>query len=238
MEKRFFIILKLFLFLNLIFIPSAFCRKVKDINILIQNVIKGIKENGTEVWIDTAEPTEVRKAGELGVTGGTSNPALITEAIKKNPAYYARRIFEIASKYSGESDLLLKIRNTLERLGIEEDPLSKAILLELTADLIENALKNFSGPMSWEVDPRFYNDAQAMIEEARLIYEIAERRDLDLNRIYIKIPATEMGLVATEVLISEGINVNLTLVFSIAQALEGLRRYELGIDKARERIGD
>ncbi|MCM8763692.1 MAG: transaldolase family protein, partial [Candidatus Omnitrophica bacterium] len=129
---------------------------------------------------------------------------------------------------------LLDMGRTLERLNIDEDPLLKAVLLELTADLLESALKEFSGPISWEVDPRFHNDTEAMVEEANLIYQITEERGLDVERIFIKIPATEAGLKTTEILIASGINVNLTLVFSIAQALEGLRRFEIGIQKAQE----
>lgn len=227
-------------FIFIVFTREAFCRRSKDDLIFrIRKVVESIQAHNTQVWIDTAELGEIRKAKEAGISGGTSNPSLITEAIRKSPDVYIKRIRELADKYlKGPRYLslrLLEIERMLNRLGFENDSLAKVILLELTGDLIANALEELPGPMSWEVDPRFHNDSQAMIEEARLIYEIAEERGLDLQRLYIKIPATEAGLMAVKFLIAEGINVNLTLVFSVAQALEGLRVYEVGIDKAKER---
>ncbi len=211
-----------------LFLYRKSCRRTLDLS--TKRVIREIQDWGTKVWVDTAKPEDVARASDLGATGGTSNPKLVADAILSDPGKARREITRLIEKYQSPefSQRLRRMGEIYNMAGIrysDNDLLVKMICLELTGDLIENALNNFTGPMSWEVDPRFYNSAEAMVSEAKLIYEIAQERGLDVGRIYIKIPATKAGLDAAEKLIREGINVNLTLVFTIAQGLEGLRRY-------------
>ena len=75
------------------------------------------------------------------------------------------------------------------------------------------------GYVSTEVDARLSFDTEATIAKARKIIELYKEAGIDKSRILIKIAATWEGIKAAEVLEKEGITCNLTLIFSIAQAI-------------------
>ncbi|EDX9484603.1 transaldolase [Salmonella enterica] len=79
-------------------------------------------------------------------------------------------------------------------------------------------LKSIPGRVSTEVDARLSFDKEKSIEKARHLVDLYQQQDVDKSRILIKLAATWEGIRAAEQLEKEGINCNLTLLFSFAQA--------------------
>ena len=127
----------------------------------------------------------------------TTNPSLILQAASK-PEYKAIFDKAVADGKSGGVDAVM-------------DKLVVAFGLEI--------LKIVPGRVSTEVDARLSFDIQGNIEKARQIIGAYEAAGIPRERILIKIASTWEGIKAAEVLQKEGINCNLTLLFSLAQAV-------------------
>ncbi len=143
------------------------------------------------------------------INGVTSNPSIFKNAILTSSAY--------------KKDLeLLKGREPkeiYEELAIK-DIKRAAILLK------EFYKKGDDGFVSIEIDPNFCNNAEESINEAKRLY-----KKINEPNVMIKVPATEAGYQVIEELISLGISVNTTLIFSPKQAEESLKAYKRGYQK-------
>jgi len=93
------------------------------------------------------------------------------------------------------------------------------ILEKLYVNFGKEILKVIQGYVSTEVDARLSYDTDASIESGRRIIKLYEEEGISRDRILIKVAATWEGIKAAEVLEKEGIHCNLTLIFTIAQAL-------------------
>ena len=93
--------------------------------------------------------------------------------------------------------------------------------------------RGVDGYVSLEADPRLANDTQATIAEGRRLFSALNRPN-----ILIKVPATPAGAPAIESLISEGVNVNVTLIFSLAQYDAIADAYIAGLERRAARGGD
>eukprot|EP00522_Entomoneis_paludosa_P009377 CAMPEP_0172441486 /NCGR_PEP_ID=MMETSP1065-20121228/2039_1 /TAXON_ID=265537 /ORGANISM="Amphiprora paludosa, Strain CCMP125" /LENGTH=313 /DNA_ID=CAMNT_0013190891 /DNA_START=26 /DNA_END=967 /DNA_ORIENTATION=- len=142
---------------------------------------------------DTGDVNEVKR---LKPQDATTNPSLIFKAAKI-PAYSG--LIDDAVKY-GKGDL-----------GLVMDKLAVNFGTEIT--------KIVPGYVSTEVDARLSFDTEATIAKARKLIELYKEVGVDKSRILIKIAATWEGIKAAEVLEKEGITCNLTLIFSLAQAI-------------------
>ena len=132
----------------------------------------------------------------------TTNPSLILSA--SSLPQYAPLIDEAVAYAKQQSN------DKKQQLIDAEDKLAVNIGLEI--------LKIVPGRISTEVDARFSYDTQATIEKARKLIKLYNQAGIANERILIKIAATWQGIRAAEVLEKEGINCNLTLLFSQAQA--------------------
>ncbi len=158
---------------------------------------------GQSIWLDYIR-CDLISSGKLkklieddGLSGMTSNPSIFEKAIDKSDIYDTD-IREMALK--GKD--------------------AKAIYETLSQRDVRNAADEFKpvyektnakdGYVSLEVNPHFAHDTKNTLEEARRLWTI-----LDRPNILIKVPATDEGLPAIRQLISEGINVNVTLLFSL-----------------------
>ena len=184
------------------------------------NPIFQIEQNyGQSIWMDNLSRTLIQ-SGELkklieerGIVGITSNPAIFEKAIVGNAIY--------------DADIEAGIRAGKSVLEIYES---------LVFDDIRNACDIFKpvyessnkldGYVSIEVPPTIANDTESTIAEARRYYEQIGREN-----VMIKIPGTKMGLPAFEQVISEGINVNVTLLFSVDSYVETAWSYIRGLEK-------
>jgi transaldolase len=181
-----------------------------------------LSAEGQSVWLDSISRTALQ-SGELAammrddaVVGVTSNPSIFQKAMAEGNAY---------------DDQLREV------LKHEQDP--KEIFYALAhddiveaADLLRAVYDEASGTdgfISWEVDPRFANDTQATVDEAKRLHDWVDRPNL-----LVKIPATKEGLPAIEESIANGISINVTLIFGLERYREVIEAYMRGIERAIE----
>ncbi|HEY9749934.1 MAG TPA: transaldolase [Allocoleopsis sp.] len=183
------------------------------------NHLLEIKDQGQSIWMDNLT-RDLIQSGELkrlieeqGIRGLTSNPAIFEKAIIGNAMY--------------DADI---------EAGVRAGKPLQEIYESLIFDDIRNACDIFrtvydesgglDGYVSIEVPPTIANDTQKTIEEARRYY-----REIGRENVMIKIPGTAEGLPAVEQVISEGINVNVTLLFSVQSYIETAWAYIRGLEK-------
>lgn len=180
--------------------------------------IRAIGKLGQAIWLDFISRDFLR-AGKLrdlineGVTGVTSNPTIFQKAIATGEDYDAQ-IRELA-------------RTQRDPYAIYE-ALALRDIAEAADQLrpVYNETHGRDGYVSIEVRPSLAHETQATIEEARRLFAALDRRN-----VMIKVPATPAGLEAIATLIGEGINVNVTLIFSIAMYERVMEAYLAGLDK-------
>ena len=167
--------------------------------------LKAIAALGQSVWLDFID-RNLMDSGALarlieadGVSGLTSNPAIFEKAIA-NTAQYDDSLRELLAKTRDEPP------NLFERLAIP-DIQRAADLMRQVYDRCEAA----DGYVSFEVAPHLHGDSEATVREARRLWAAIDRPNL-----MVKVPGTRQGIDAVRQLISEGININVTLLFSRA----------------------
>ena len=133
----------------------------------------------------------------------TTNPSLIFKAVQMEE--YA--------------PLLKKAIEETKTLGLSGEALVKTIVDHLLVHFGSEILKIVPGRVSTEVDARLSFDTEATIAKAREIIKLYEDRGTSRDRILIKIASTWEGIKAAEVVTKEGIHCNMTLLFSMAQAI-------------------
>jgi transaldolase len=182
---------------------------------------------GQSIWMDNLS-RDLIESGELkqsivekGIRGITSNPAIFEKAIAGNKIYDQAIEAGIKAKKSVQEiyeDLIFTdIRNACDIL---------MPIYEESAGL--------DGYVSIEVPPSLAKSTDnSTIEEARRYYQIIERPNL-----MIKIPGTKEGLAAIEQAISEGMSINVTLLFSIQSYIDTAWAYIRGLEKRAESGAD
>jgi len=191
------------------------------------NPIFQIEQNyGQSIWMDNLSRTLI-ESGELkqmieerGIVGITSNPAIFEKAIVGNASYDADIEAGIRAKKS-----VLEIYENL----VFEDIRNACDILRPVYD----SSNGLDGYVSIEVPPNIANNTESTIEEARRYYAQIGREN-----VMIKIPGTKMGLPAVEQVISDGINVNVTLLFSVDSYVETAWAYIRGLEKRAEKGED
>lgn len=185
---------------------------------MTNNPLLKIKDYGQSIWMDNLNRTLI-ESGELkemiknrGLRGLTSNPAIFEKAIAGNEIYDAD--IEAGAK-AGKS-----VQEIYESLILED--------IRNACDIfrpIYDESGGLDGYVSIEVSPKLGRDTQGTIEEARRFY-----RALDRKNVMIKIPGTPEGFPAVEQAISEGINVNITLLFAMDSYTEAAWAYIRGLE--------
>ncbi|MDY7013953.1 MAG: transaldolase [Cyanobacteriota bacterium] len=177
------------------------------------------KEYGQSIWMDNLSRNLI-ESGELkqliesrGIHGITSNPAIFEKAIAGNQTYDAAIEAGIQAGKSVEeiyeSLIFEDIRNACD--------IFKPVYEETNG---------LDGYVSIEVPPNIAKDTDSTIAEARRYYEAIAREN-----VMIKIPGTPEGLPAVEAAIADGINVNVTLLFSVESYVETAWAYIRGLEK-------
>jgi len=174
--------------------------------------------------IDSGELT--RLIG-LGVVGITSNPTIFMKAISTGTDYddLLARVYEPPASSKLLSDALV---NAYEKLVLPD--------IADAADLLRPVYERthgVDGYVSLEVNPKLAYDTAATIAEARRLFG-----ELNRSNVFIKVPATDQGVPAIETLIGEGINVNVTLIFSIAMYEKVMQAYLGGLKRLQAARGD
>ncbi|MEM8861361.1 MAG: transaldolase, partial [Chloroflexota bacterium] len=164
--------------------------------------IHKLSEFGQSIWYDNIsrkllDSGDFEKLLEAGVVGVTSNPSIFEAAIGKTSDYDDAIAAVDSPKLTDEQ--------VYEHLAVED--------IKRTAEMLEpiyRASKKLDGYVSLEVSPNLANDTQGTIDAARRLWNWVDKKNL-----MIKVPATEAGIPAIRTLIGEGININVTLLFSI-----------------------
>ncbi len=170
-----------------------------------------LKEEKFALWADFIErdylDNEFKDLIAKGIiNGATSNPAIFKNAILTSPAY-KRQLDELSG---------MDAKAKYEAVAIFD--------IQKAADILRPLYDaGDDGYVSIEVDPMLCDDADATIDEGRRLHKTIGRPN-----VMIKVPATKAGYVAMKTLVSDGIAVNATLVFSKAQALLCAEAFEAG----------
>jgi transaldolase len=182
------------------------------------NHLLEIKQYGQSIWMDNLN-RDLIQSGELkdlvenkGICGITSNPAIFEKAIAGNAIY--------------DGDIEAGIRAKLPTYKIYESLIFEDI--RNACDILRpiyDASERLDGYVSIEVPPTISQDTEATIKEARRYYQ-----EIGRENVMIKIPGTKEGLPAVEQVISEGINVNVTLLFSVNSYKETAWAYIRGLE--------
>lgn len=187
------------------------------------NPLKQLLEHGQLPWLDDLHRKMVR-GGELarliredGVRGITSNPSIFEKAIAQSEDYD-----EAIRELSAEGKSVAEIYQTLTT----EDVQGAADLLRPLYD----GCGGEHGYVSYEVSPHLADDTEGTLQEARMLW-----KRIDRPNVMIKVPATQAGLQAIETLISEGININVTLIFGLPRYQKVTEAYLSGLQKRSER---
>ncbi len=170
-----------------------------------------LKNEKFALWADFIERDYLDKEfktliNEGIINGATSNPAIFKNAILTSPAYKK----QLASLEG------LDAKSKYEAVAIFD--------IQKAADILRPLYDaNDDGYVSIEVDPMLCDDAEATIAEGARLH-----KSIDRPNVMIKVPATEAGYVAMKALVSQGIAVNATLIFSKEQALSCADAFEAG----------
>jgi transaldolase len=189
--------------------------------------IEQLKQIGQSIWLDNISRGLIRR-GELkrlieqdGLTGVSSNLAMFEKAVEES------------TDYDGAFDRLIEIETHIDAQAIYER--MSIVDVRMAADQLRPVFDRTHGAdgfASIEISPYLAHSTQASISEARRLWDRVHRPNL-----MVKIPATPEGIPAIEALLADGINVNVTLVFSLAHydAVVGayLRSIERAPDSAR-----
>jgi transaldolase len=190
------------------------------------NPLRRLQDFGQSIWYDNIERNMLfsgrlaRLIDEDGLRGITSNPTIFEKAIAHSNDYddsLAKTLF--AGSHQDNRALFFK-------LAIED--------IQGAADLLKpvyDATQGKDGYVSLEVSPDLAYDVEATIAEAERLHQRVNRANL-----MIKVPATKEGVLAFENLISKGINVNVTLLFSVDRYKAVVEGYLAGLE-ARLRQG-
>lgn len=180
------------------------------------------KEYGQSIWMDNLS-RDIIRSGELkqltesrGIHGITSNPSIFEKAIAGNQIYDAD--IEAGSK-AGKS-----VQAIYESLVFEDIREACDILRP-----IYDETNGLDGYVSIEVPPTIAQDTESTLSEARRYYQ-----EIGRENVMIKIPGTPEGLPAVEAAIRDGINVNITLLFSVESYVDTAWAYIRGLEKRVE----
>jgi len=185
---------------------------------MAKNKMQELHEAGQSIWLDSIDRRMLhdgeleRRVSDDALTGMTSNPTIFQKALASSNAYDEQIV------------------------AAEEDGLTSWELFELleTTDVrdacdafaaVYSSTRGADGYVSIEISPGVSHDADAAIEEARRLWKTVDRPN-----VMVKVPGTREGAVAVRRLISEGINVNITLLFAIEAHERVIEAYMAGLE--------
>lgn len=192
----------------------------------LENRLRALQVFGQSVWLDYIRRS-LMTSGELrrlidedGLRGVTSNPAIFEKAVAGSSDYK-----DIIEAPEGRT---MDPKSLYEKLAVRD--------IQDAADALcpvyEETLKR-DGYVSLEVSPFLAHDTAGTLSEARRLWQVVRR-----DNLMIKIPATPEGIPAIRQLISEGINVNVTLLFALEIYEQVAEAYIAGLKKFTDNGGD
>lgn len=192
----------------------------------MKNPLQSLQDHGQSVWLDYLRRSLItsgelkRLIAEDGLRGLTSNPSIFEKAIAGSSDY--RDMLEAPESQGIEAKTLY------ERIAVRD--------IQDAADVLGPVYlesKRRDGYVSLEVSPRLAHETQGTLEEARRLWQTVARENL-----MIKVPGTPEGIPAVQQLISEGINVNVTLLFAQGAYEQVAAAYLGGLESLARQGGD
>jgi transaldolase/glucose-6-phosphate isomerase len=191
------------------------------------NALQDLGQCGQSVWLDYLKRSLI-EGGELkslierdGLKGVTSNPSIFEKAIAESEEYD-----DAMSAFAAKG--APSVTEIYEHLAIAD--------IQAAADVLREVYDRTGGGdgfVSLECSPYLANDTEATIVEARRLWRAVNRRNL-----MVKVPATDAGLPAIRALTAEGINVNITLLFSVETYRKVAEAYLAGLEALKAKGGD
>lgn len=179
-----------------------------------------MKENSkTVLWNDSADPKELKEALTWGIVGATCNPVIALSALNADKPHWVARIKDYAKENPTATD----------------DQIGWAMVKELSlnaAKILEPEFEKYNGRngrLSIQTDPRNFRDAKALADQAVEFSKLAKN-------IIVKIPVTSEAISAFEEATYQGVSLNATVSFSVAQTIAVAEAIERGL-KRREAQG-
>jgi transaldolase len=188
------------------------------------NPLRGLNDHGQAVWLDYIERALLTGGGlgrfisDDGLTGVTSNPTIFDKALAGGSDYDQALAALIADDPGAPTKAIY------ESLAVED--------IRMAADILAPVHERTAGAdgfVSLEVSPHLAADTDGTVDEARRLW-----RAVDRPNVMIKVPATPEGIGAIATLIGEGINVNATLMFSLADYEAVAGAYIEGVGRAAD----
>jgi transaldolase len=184
------------------------------------NRLQALHDAGVSIWLDTLSRELLDSGAFAGmiancaVTGATSNPTIFAQAITGSDRYDDQLRAAVASGMRAPQELFFE-------LALDD--------VRRAADLVRPAYDESDGRdgfVSFECTPDLADDSEATIEQALALWDRLARPN-----VMIKVPATEAGIPAIEELTARGVNVNITLLFSVARYEQVIDAYLSGLER-------
>jgi transaldolase len=182
--------------------------------------LRQLRHAGVSIWLDTLS-RDLLESGHLAtlvekfhVSGATSNPSIFAKAIATSDHYDGQLRSLVSDGITAPSELFFAT-------ALDDVRRSAAILRP-----VHEATVGADGFVSFECTPDVADDARATVEQALGLWEA-----LDLSNVMIKVPATRAGVAAVEELTAAGVNVNVTLLFSVERYEEVVDAYLRGLER-------
>ncbi|HTD23433.1 MAG TPA: bifunctional transaldolase/phosoglucose isomerase [Terriglobales bacterium] len=195
-------------------------------NVATTNPLLELQQYGQSIWLDYIRRSLItsgelkRLINEDGLRGVTSNPSIFEKAITGSTDYKDLLDSPEAQK--------LDAKSLYERLAVGD--------IQAAADILRpvyEQTKKRDGYVSLEVSPTLAHNTMGTLQEARRLWKTVAR-----DNVMIKVPATPEGIPAIRELISEGINVNVTLLFSQDAYEKVANAYIAGLEELAQEGGD
>jgi transaldolase len=175
---------------------------------------------GVSIWLDDLSRERLTSGGlkqlitESAVVGVTTNPTIFAAALANGEAYDAQ------------------VRELKQRGASVDDTVREVTVADVreACDVFRNTWESsggVDGRVSLEVSPLLAHDTAATLAEAQDIWKAVDRPNL-----LVKIPATEAGLSAITDALAEGVNINVTLIFSVERYRDVMQAYLEGLERA------
>lgn len=173
---------------------------------------------GSDWWNDSNDHVELQYAVDEGAVGATSNPVITCAAVKNHPEVWMPVIDNmIESNSSGSEDDILW--NLIDEVGKR----AASILLP-----VYETTDGQKGKLSLQVNPKYYRNSDMMFEQGKYLASLGPN-------IAVKCPALPAGINTIERLTSNGICINATVSFTVAQTVQVAEAVERGLDEAEKK---
>lgn len=190
-----------------------------------KTTIQELTEFGQSIWLDyisrsLIDTGKLKQMIHTGVRGMTSNPSIFDKAISSSNDYDVR-IDELKQMKKSTFEIY-------DELTIKD--------IQDAADFFKpvyEETKGLDGYVSLEINPRLAYQTAETVKEGKRLYHTVNRPN-----VLFKVPSTEPGFRAIEELLAQGINVNITLIFSLPQYINTAHAYIKGVSRFAQNNGD